>query len=199
MAPPQKQFVNEVEEEVTETGAVWWIGQIDVELPKMKVERKNRCIHVKNRYQALGEEEKEEDKTVEISMIDMVGKKLSRQSAMKFNEADVRKPLASAVQVAKAGNKIVLDEDGGYIQNKKSGERIEVKVDKNTYIFELQGGKRRAARDYSRLWSWLQRVATRRLGRWFEAHAKTARHADASGEWHRDRVLWSESRQVPRS
>lgn len=64
--------------------------------------------------------------------------KLTRTSAMKFNEANVRRPLASAVQVAKAGNLVVLDEDGGYIENKHTKEKMKVRVEKNTYVFDVQ-------------------------------------------------------------
>ena len=63
---------------------------------------------------------------------------LTRTSAMKFNEAKVRRPLASAVQVAKAGNLVVLDEDGGYIENTQTKERMKVRVEKNTYVFDVQ-------------------------------------------------------------
>jgi ABC-type microcin C transport system duplicated ATPase subunit YejF len=64
--------------------------------------------------------------------------KLTRTSAMKFNEANVRRPLASAVQVAKAGNLMVLDEEGGYIENKYTKEKMKVRVEKNTYVFDVQ-------------------------------------------------------------
>ena len=78
---------------------------------------------------------KEED-VVEIGKVDC--EKLTRQSAMKFNKANVRKPLASAVSVTKAGNRIVLDEQGGFIENKITKERMKVRIEKNTYVYDVQ-------------------------------------------------------------
>lgn len=82
--------------------------------------------------------QKEEE--VLIMPIDMEPgtQRLTRESAMKFNEADVRKPLASAASVARAGNRIVMEEDGGYIENKATGERMKVRVDKNTFVYDVQ-------------------------------------------------------------
>jgi hypothetical protein len=40
--------------------------------------------------------------------------------------------------VVKAGNRIVPGEDGGYIENKKTGEMIEVREEKDTYVFDIQ-------------------------------------------------------------
>ena len=41
------------------------------------------------------------------------GQEMTRMAQLEFNEADVRKPLASARLVAKAGNGIWLEADGG--------------------------------------------------------------------------------------
>ena len=73
-----------------------------------------------------------------VKKVDVVGEKLTRLSAMTFNEADVKKPLASAVEIAKAGNRIVLQADGGYIENAKTGEKMKVDVDKNVYVYQVQ-------------------------------------------------------------
>jgi hypothetical protein len=89
----------------------------------------------KNMHQALAEIEEEE---VEIMTIDAKAKRLTRLGAMKFNEADVKKPLASAVTVARAGNRIVVDDQGGYIENKSTGERMEVRIERNTYVYDVQ-------------------------------------------------------------
>jgi hypothetical protein len=92
-------------------------------------------VATKNMYQVLAETEEEE---VDIMAIDAKAKKLTRLSAMKFNEADVKKPLASAVNVARAGNRIVVDDQGGYIENKSTGERMEVRIERNTYVYDVQ-------------------------------------------------------------
>ena len=57
---------------------------------------------------------------------------------LEFNEADVRKPLASASFVAKAGNGIWLEADGGYIENLESGERMALKVVNDVYVFDVE-------------------------------------------------------------
>ena len=75
---------------------------------------------------------------VEISVVDVAVKKITRQSAMNFNEADVKKPLASAVDVAKAGNRIVMEADGGYIENVDTGDRMKLRVEKNVFVYDIQ-------------------------------------------------------------
>ena len=62
----------------------------------------------------------------------------TRAAQVEFNEADVRKPLASARAVAKAGNGIWLDENGGYIMNLETGECMDVKVVNDVYAFDVQ-------------------------------------------------------------
>ena len=56
---------------------------------------------------------------------------------MKFHMTDTTKPLASAIAVMKMGSKVVLDEDGSYIENKVTGERIMLKESGGTYMFEI--------------------------------------------------------------
>ena len=51
--------------------------------------------------------------------------------------ADVRSNLASAYRMCQAGNRVILDEDGSFIENKKTGKRIKVKMEKGAFEFEL--------------------------------------------------------------
>ena len=53
--------------------------------------------------------------------------------------ADVSKPLAAAVKVAKVGNIIVihLDEDKCFIQNINPGERMKLREKRGTYAFDV--------------------------------------------------------------
>ena len=62
----------------------------------------------------------------------------TRESAIEFNIAEVRKPLASAVRMVMAGNRVVLDSDDSYIENRKTGERMKLKVKDGTYVFGVQ-------------------------------------------------------------
>ena len=57
---------------------------------------------------------------------------------MKFHVADTTKPLAAAVAVVKMGNRVVLDTDGSYIENKATGERIILEEEGGTYVFEVE-------------------------------------------------------------
>ena len=47
---------------------------------------------------------------------------------MRFNVAEVWEPLASAARTVKSGNRVVLDQDGSFIENKSTCERMEVRV-----------------------------------------------------------------------
>lgn len=59
---------------------------------------------------------------------------------MKFNVAKVQKPLASAAKVAEAGNNIVMGPkaEDNYIENIAIGERIGLRVEKGTYVFDVE-------------------------------------------------------------
>ena len=64
---------------------------------------------------------------------------LTRLSSIKFNVADVAKPLASAVKVAEAGNLIVMhpDDDKWFIQNIISCERMQLRKERGTFVFDV--------------------------------------------------------------
>ena len=75
--------------------------------------------------------------TREICGVDSDG--LTRLSAIRFNVANVAKPLAAAVKVAQAGNIIVMhpDPDKCFIQNIESGERMMLRESRGTYVFDV--------------------------------------------------------------
>ena len=56
----------------------------------------------------------------------------TQKGAIELNVADVRTPLASAVKMVRAGNRIDFDEDGSYVESKSTGERIRVEVKDET-------------------------------------------------------------------
>ena len=115
---------------------VWMIGCVDIE-DQFKVVRGHgglkEKIATKNRLEAL-----EDEDTMIMHVEEETGGRLTRASAMRFNEADVRKPLASAALVARAGNRIVMEENGGYIENKATGERMKMRVEQNAYVYDVQ-------------------------------------------------------------
>ena len=43
-----------------------------------------------------------------------------------------------AVEIAKAGNRSVLEVDGGYIENSQTGEKMKVDVAQNVYMYQVQ-------------------------------------------------------------
>ena len=51
--------------------------------------------------------------------------------------ANVRRPLMSAVKVARAGNVVNLDEQNPHIRNKKTGERIDLRWEGNVCVLDL--------------------------------------------------------------
>ena len=61
----------------------------------------------------------------------------TQKRAIELNAADVRKPLASAVKMVRAGNRRVFDEDGSHVESKSTGERIWVEVKDETFVFNI--------------------------------------------------------------
>ena len=66
-----------------------------------------------------------------------VEEKMTRRSAMKFHIAKVQKPLASAAKVTEAGNTIVLKENGGYVENNETKERMAVRKEKGVFVMDV--------------------------------------------------------------
>ena len=56
---------------------------------------------------------------------------------IKAQVAKVSKFLASIGKMVKAGNKIVMDENDSYIQNKKTGLRTPMRLENNVFVFDL--------------------------------------------------------------
>ena len=52
--------------------------------------------------------------------------------------ANVTKPLAAAREIIKAGNRIVLDEDTSYIENKTTNKRIPIDRKNDMFVVTLQ-------------------------------------------------------------
>jgi hypothetical protein len=61
-----------------------------------------------------------------------------RRAAMKFHVAAVQRPLASAVKVVQAGNSIILSKNGAYIQSDASGEKMPLRVERGTFVFDVE-------------------------------------------------------------
>ena len=51
--------------------------------------------------------------------------------------ADVKGTLGSVRRICEAGNRVVFDEDGSYVENKSTGERTALIKDKGSYVLTL--------------------------------------------------------------
>lgn len=148
----EQEYEYDIPEQCVES--VWVVGEVSVneENSWKTVGKKGRWSHknepqgratrglsktaeaprwCRNKFQALSE-----DREVEIANI--AEKTMTREAELEFNEADVRKPLASARFVAKAGNGIWLEENGGYIDNLGTGERMKLRVADDVYVFDVE-------------------------------------------------------------
>ena len=56
---------------------------------------------------------------------------------MKVQICDVNKNLLSVRRVTQAGNRVVLEEDGGYIEDKATGEKTWLKEQNGMYVLKL--------------------------------------------------------------
>ena len=68
------------------------------------------------------------------------GKEWTRLGGMRFNVANVKKPLAAVAKVVEAGNRVVLDPDPekSYIENLETKEKMKLKKEKGVYILEVK-------------------------------------------------------------
>ena len=89
---------------------------------------------LQNRFSLIQSEDEQE---AVINAIDPA-QRLTRPSAIEFNSADVRKPLASAVKMVKAKNRVILDEAGSLVQNKEAGEYMEVRIEDEAFVFDIE-------------------------------------------------------------
>ena len=64
----------------------------------------------------------------------------TRTGSLKFHVAGVQRPLASAAKVVGAGNRIVMgpDDEGSFIENMKTGERMKLRIERGTYVFDVK-------------------------------------------------------------
>ena len=126
----------EEQEEIAQVGGVWMVAAVDVRKGFEKVlrgpPREHRCADrsgalTRNSFPAL------ESEVIPIQAVETS----TRKSAIEFHVADVRKPLASAVKMVRAGNRIVLENRDSYIENLATGERTKVVVKDETFVFDV--------------------------------------------------------------
>jgi len=59
-------------------------------------------------------------------------------TSIRFNVANVQRPLAAASKVVGKGNRVVMEPGGGHIENVASGERIQLRLDRGVYVFDVK-------------------------------------------------------------
>ena len=68
------------------------------------------------------------------------GARMTRVCGLRFNVANVRRPLASASKVAEAGNRVAMEANGGYVENIEWGERIALQKRRGVYMTDVGYG-----------------------------------------------------------
>lgn len=157
----------EVGEEVVEIGTVWNVGHVEA-VDVMAVEaggKKSKfqitldsgagasCWPVEwmpevpmkpklpgVKFRAANGEELEYFGRKDIGFCPVDGKEKGNKCSMEFHVTNATKPLASAMAVVKAGNRVVLSQEvgGSYIENVTSGKRIRLKESGGTFVFEVE-------------------------------------------------------------
>jgi len=64
--------------------------------------------------------------------------------------ADVKKALGSVRRMCEAGNRVVFDDEGSYIENKGTGERVTLTKERGSYILSLWVPKKSQEQPFSR-------------------------------------------------
>ena len=80
----------------------------------------------------------DDGKTVEANTVESEKTKWTGTASIRFNVADVQRPLAAASKVAQKGNRVVMEADGGFIQNIATGEKINLRVDRGVNVFDVK-------------------------------------------------------------
>jgi len=81
-----------------------------------------------------------DSETFEVNTIAGAGEKTrwSGKASIRFNVADVQRPLASASKVVSKGNRIVMEDNGSFIQSIATGEKIALRVERGVYVFDAK-------------------------------------------------------------
>ena len=96
--------------------------------------RSQASINLQNRFAILADTT---DETITDICAVESAEKLTQESGLEPNVADVKKPLASAVRVVQAGNRVVMDEEGSYIENVWTQDKIWLREDNGVYVLDM--------------------------------------------------------------
>ena len=77
--------------------------------------------------------------------IGIVGSENRRKMKIKFQVADVKKPLMAVKRIVENGNRVVFSEGGSYIVNDKTGDKLKLRENgRGSYLMDVEfvgGGK----------------------------------------------------------
>jgi hypothetical protein len=135
--PTKVQSVDDEPEEEVPIGGVWMIGAVEATWDGAGVDDDWKVV---GRKGSLKKTRASSTEQVMIAEVETDQKEWTRASGMMFHVADVAKPLASAVKVCEAGNRIVMDPEPGqsYVENVLTGERMMLKKERGTFVFEVE-------------------------------------------------------------
>ncbi len=60
--------------------------------------------------------------------------------SMEYHVTNSAKPMASAMAVVKADNRVILDQGGSYVEDKLTKERIKLSDVGGAFVFEIEPG-----------------------------------------------------------
>ena len=122
----------EVLKVTVDSGASDSVGPLDLApgVPRRETEVSRRKLEytVANGGKVVNKGEKE------VPMITAEGEKAS----MTFQMADINKPLASVRRMCEAGNRVVFDEEGSFIENKKTGRKTNIQKERGVYVLTVK-------------------------------------------------------------
>jgi hypothetical protein len=76
-------------------------------------------------------------KTLNVDVQAVGASRMGQRAAMKFHVAKVQRPLASAVKVVEAGNRVIMEKGRAYIENVETGSIMPLRVERGTYVFDV--------------------------------------------------------------
>ena len=88
-------------------------------------------VNTVTRTEKVSEGEPREVNTVANERTEWTG-----PTSIRFNVANVQRPLAAASKVVEKGNRVLMEPGGGYIQSISTRDKIKLRIDRGVYVFD---------------------------------------------------------------
>ena len=59
------------------------------------------------------------------------------EASMRFQVAEVTKALGAVGKICEAGNRVIFDEEGSFIEDKKTGRKTTIRKERGCYFLDL--------------------------------------------------------------